>query len=112
MVTVIVNLLDNACKYTGDQKQISLKVFAEKDCVCFAVSDNGIGVAHRHIRKIFDSFYQVDNSLARKTEGCGLGLSIVKFIVDAHKGKISVDSKPGKGSTFTVRIPIYSKQTD
>ena len=112
MVTVIVNLLDNACKYTGDQKQISLKVFAEKDCVCFAVSDNGIGLAHRHIRKIFDSFYQVDNSLARKTEGCGLGLSIVKFIVDAHKGKISVDSKPGKGSTFTVRIPIYSKQTD
>ncbi|MGB7581096.1 MAG: HAMP domain-containing sensor histidine kinase, partial [Sedimentisphaerales bacterium] len=85
MVTVLVNLLDNACKYTGDQKQITLKVFAEKDNVCFAVSDNGIGLAHRHIRKIFDSFYQVDNSLARKVEGCGLGLSIVKFIVDAHK---------------------------
>jgi signal transduction histidine kinase len=106
MVTVLVNLLDNACKYTGDQKQIALKVFAEKDNVCFAVSDNGIGLAHRHIRKIFDSFYQVDNSLARKVEGCGLGLSIVKFIVDAHKGKISVDSKPGKGSTFTVKLPI------
>jgi signal transduction histidine kinase len=106
MVTVLVNLLDNACKYTGDQKQITLKVFAEKDSVCFAVSDNGIGLAHRHIRKIFDSFYQVDNSLARKAEGCGLGLSIVKFIVDAHKGKISVDSKPGKGSTFTVGLPI------
>jgi signal transduction histidine kinase len=110
MVTVIVNLLDNACKYTGDQKQITLKVFAEKDNVCFAVSDNGIGLAHRHIRKIFDSFYQVDNSLARKAEGCGLGLSIVKFIVDAHKGKISVDSKPGKGSTFTVKIPVLPKQ--
>lgn len=110
MVTVLVNLLDNACKYTGDQKQITLRVFAEKDNVCFAVSDNGIGLAHRHIRKIFDSFYQVDNSLARKVEGCGLGLSIVKFIVDAHKGKISVDSKPGKGSTFTVKIPVWSKQ--
>jgi signal transduction histidine kinase len=106
MVTVVVNLLDNACKYTGEHKQVSLKVFAEKGCVCFAVSDNGIGIARRHIRKIFDSFYQVDNSLARKAEGCGLGLSIVKFIVDAHKGKISVDSKPGKGSTFTVRLPI------
>jgi signal transduction histidine kinase/tetratricopeptide (TPR) repeat protein len=106
MVTVVVNLLDNACKYTGEHKQVSLKVFAEKDYVCFAVSDNGIGIARRHIRKIFDSFYQVDNSLARKAEGCGLGLSIVKFIVDAHKGKISVDSKPGKGSTFTVRLPI------
>ena len=106
MVTVVVNLLDNACKYTGEHKQVSLKVFAERDYVCFAVSDNGIGIACRHIRKIFDSFYQVDNSLARKAEGCGLGLSIVKFIVDAHKGKISVDSKLGKGSTFTVRVPI------
>jgi signal transduction histidine kinase len=106
MVTVIVNLLDNACKYTGEQKEVSLRVFGEKDCVCFAVSDNGIGIARRHISRIFDSFYQVDNSLARKAEGCGLGLSIVKFIVDSHKGKITVESKPGKGSTFTVRIPI------
>jgi len=106
MVTVIVNLLDNACKYSGEQKEIKLKVFGENSEVCFAVSDNGIGIAHRHIRRIFDRFYQVDSSLARKAEGCGLGLSIVKFIIDAHKGTISVDSKPGKGSTFTVRIPI------
>jgi signal transduction histidine kinase len=112
MVTVLVNLLDNACKYTDDPKQIKLKVFAEKDNVCFAVSDNGIGLAHRHIHKIFDSFYQVDNSLARKVEGCGLGLSIVKFIIDAHKGTISVDSKLGKGSTFTVRVPLYARDAD
>jgi len=112
MVTVLVNLLDNACKYTGEQKQIAIKVFAEKGYVCFAVSDNGIGLARRQIRRIFDSFYQVDNTLARKTEGCGLGLSIVKFIVDAHKGKITVESKPGKGSTFTVRIPLRPKQAD
>jgi len=112
MVTVIVNLLDNACKYTGDQKQIALKVFAEKDNICFVVSDNGIGIARRHIHKIFDSFYQVDNSLARKAEGCGLGLSIVKFIVDAHKGKISVESRPGKGSAFTVRIPLFAGSAD
>jgi len=58
------------------------------------------------LRKIFDRFYQVDSSLARKAEGCGLGLSIVKFIVDAHKGKITVESKPGQGSTFTVKLPI------
>lgn len=112
MVTVLVNLLDNACKYTGDDKQIALKVFADGASVCFAVSDNGTGLACRHIRKIFDSFYQVDNTLARKAEGCGLGLSIVKFIVDAHKGKIAVESKPGKGSTFTVRIPLRPGQTD
>jgi signal transduction histidine kinase len=106
MVIVLVNLLDNTCKYTGDAKQITLKVFAENGSVCFAVSDNGIGLARRHIRRIFDSFYQVDNSLARKAEGCGLGLSIVKFIVDAHKGKVTVESKQGKGSTFTVKLPI------
>jgi signal transduction histidine kinase len=106
IVTVLVNLLDNACKYTTDDKQIALKVFRDHGFVCFAVSDNGIGLARRHLRKIFDRFYQVDSSLARKAEGCGLGLSIVKFIVDAHKGTISVESKPGHGSTFTVRLPV------
>ncbi|MHC4281312.1 MAG: ATP-binding protein [Planctomycetota bacterium] len=54
---------------------------------------------------MFSRFYQVDQSLTRTAEGCGLGLSIVKFIVDAHEGKIDVESVPGKGSTFTVRIP-------
>ncbi len=112
IVTVLVNLLDNACKYTGDDKQISLKVFAEGDNVCFAVCDNGVGLSRRQIRRIFDSFYQADSSLARRVEGCGLGLSIVKFIVDAHKGTISVDSKPGKGSTFTVRIPVWKSHSD
>ena len=67
---------------------------------------DGIGLARRHLRRIFDRFYQVDSSLARKAEGCGLGLSIVKFIVDAHKGRVTVDSKPGQGSTFTVRLPV------
>ena len=109
---MLVNLLDNACKYTGDNKQIAIRVFADNGNVCFAVSDNGIGLARRNIRRIFDSFYQVDSSLARKAEGCGLGLSIVKFIVDAHKGKITIESKPGKGSTFTVKIPLAAKTAE
>lgn len=104
MVTVLVNLLDNACKYTHDDKQISLRVYAEDDGVCFGVSDNGVGLTRRQVRKIFDRFYQVDRSLSRRAEGCGLGLSIVKFIVDAHKGKITVESRPGEGSTFTVKL--------
>jgi signal transduction histidine kinase len=112
IVTVLVNLLDNACKYTGDDKQIGLKVFVGAGFVCFAVSDNGIGLARRHLRRIFDRFYQVDNSLSRKAEGCGLGLSIVKFIVDAHHGKIDVESKPGKGSTFSVRVPVARGHDD
>jgi len=105
VVTILVNLLDNAYKYTYDDKQISLRVFAEPGNVCFEVVDNGVGLARRHIKKIFERFYQVDRSLSRRAEGCGLGLSIVKYIVDAHKGEISVESRPEKGSAFTVRIP-------
>ncbi len=108
MVTVLVNLLDNACKYSYDDKQIMLKAFAEEGCVCFSVTDNGIGMTRRQIKRIFDRFYQVDRSLSRRAEGCGLGLSIAKFIVDAHKGTITVESMPGKGSTFTVKLPLVT----
>ncbi|MHC5062241.1 MAG: sensor histidine kinase, partial [Planctomycetota bacterium] len=79
LVMVLVNLLDNACKYSGDDKRIRLRVFSEGDYVCFSVTDNGIGMPRRVLKKIFSRFYQVDRSLARSTEGCGLGLSIVKF---------------------------------
>lgn len=106
ITTVLINLLDNACKYTADDKRIELALFADAGDVCFSVSDNGIGLTRRQIRRIFDSFYQVDSSLARTTEGCGLGLSIVRFIVNAHKGRIDVESRPGEGSTFTVRLPV------
>lgn len=104
MVTAVVNLLDNAYKYSYDDKKIELKVFSEDNFVCFSVKDNGIGMNRRQVRKIFDRFYQADTSLSRRVEGTGLGLSIVKFIVDAHKGTVSVDSEPGKGSTFTIRL--------
>jgi signal transduction histidine kinase len=105
MVTVLVNLLDNAYKYSYDDKQIELSVFSEDGSVCFRVSDNGVGISRRSVKKIFKRFYQVDRSLARNAEGCGLGLSIAKFIVDAHKGSITVSSKHGEGSIFTVILP-------
>ncbi len=102
MVTVLVNLLDNAYKYSYDDKNIMLRVYHEDSAVCFSVSDNGTGMSSRATKKIFNRFYQIDRSLSRRAEGCGLGLSIAKFIVDAHKGSISVESKPGEGSTFTI----------
>jgi len=105
MVTVLVNLLDNAYKYSGDEKVISLEVFADGDEVCFKVTDNGIGISPRISRRIFEKFYQADSTLSRTAEGCGLGLSIVKFIIDAHDGTIKVESEANKGSIFTVRIP-------
>ena len=108
IVTVIVNLLDNAYKYSGDDKKIELKVFTEDGSVCFAVNDNGIGMSRRTTKKIFKRFYQADRSLSRRAEGAGLGLSIVKFIVDAHNGSISVESNPEQGSTFTVKLPAVT----
>jgi signal transduction histidine kinase len=112
MVTVIVNLLDNAYKYSYDDKRIELRVLAENGFVVFRVTDNGLGLSRRSLKKIFKRFYQVDRSLSRRTGGCGLGLSIAKFIVDAHKGKVTVESKPGQGSTFTVKIPLRPKHAD
>lgn len=104
MVTVLVNLLDNAYKYSYDDKRIELSAFAEDGSVCFRVCDNGQGMSRRALKKIFARFYQVDRSLSRRAEGCGLGLSIAKFIIDAHKGTINVDSRPGEGSIFTIRL--------
>jgi signal transduction histidine kinase len=108
LVTVLVNLLDNAYKYSHDEKRIRLSVTSENGAVRFRVSDNGLGIPRRALKKIFRRFYQVDRSLSRRTEGCGLGLSIAKFIVDAHQGTLTVESKPGQGSTFTVTLPTIS----
>ncbi len=104
MVTVLVNLLDNAYKYSYDDRQIELRVYQQENAVVFAVRDNGIGMTRRVMKKIFNRFYQADSSLTRRAEGAGLGLSIVKYIVDAHHGRIDVESKPGQGSTFTVKL--------
>ena len=105
IITVLVNLLDNAYKYSYDDKHIKLRVFAAENGVCFSVKDSGIGMTPRQSKKIFNRFYQADSSLARRAEGTGLGLAIVKFIVDAHKGRITVESKTETGSTFTVKLP-------
>ncbi len=104
LVTTLVNLLDNAYKYTPGSKQITLRAFAASGGVCFEVCDNGIGIEPREMKKIFLKFYQADRRLARTGGGCGLGLSIVRFLVEAHGGSVCVSSEPGKGSTFTVAV--------
>ena len=110
METVFLNLLDNAWKYSGDEKLIRVRVYADRDNVLAEVSDNGVGMSRQTTRRIFDKFYQVDQRLSREVGGCGLGMSIVKFILDAHGGTIDVRSQLGKGSTFTIRLPIANGQ--
>jgi signal transduction histidine kinase len=105
LVTVLVNLLDNALKYTGPSKHITLRSFAANGDVFIEVSDDGIGFSRRAGKRIFDRFYQVDRSLTRCVGGCGLGLGIVRSVVAAHGGAVTAKSQPGKGSTFTVRLP-------
>jgi signal transduction histidine kinase len=105
LTTALLNLLDNAWKYTGEKKRITLRTSSHNGSVCFCVEDNGIGIPQAESRRVFQRFYQVDQQLSRAVEGCGLGLSIVRSIVNAHRGTVSISSKVGQGSAFTIEIP-------
>lgn len=106
ITTVLLNLLDNAQKYTEENKHITFRVYEKDNTICFSVADQGIGINKNDLSKIFDRFYQIDQSLSRQSEGCGLGLNIVQHIVHAHNGHIKVESEPKKGSVFTIHLPI------
>ena len=92
-------------KYTPAEKRIRVRAYTGNGRVLFDVEDNGIGIAPREQKRIFRRFYQVDRRLAREAGGCGLGLSIVEFIVRAHGGEVTVESRAGAGSTFHVALP-------
>jgi signal transduction histidine kinase len=106
VVTAVVNLLDNAYKYSGEEKQITLSASTRNGTAQVSVKDNGIGLSPRDSKRIFKRFFQVDQRLSRTGGGCGLGLSIVKFIITAHRGAVRVESQPGRGSTFTIDLPV------
>jgi two-component system, OmpR family, phosphate regulon sensor histidine kinase PhoR len=106
MVVVINNLLDNAYKYSTDNKYIKLTAHCADENIHFKVVDRGIGLTPQACKKIYDGFFRVDQKLTALVDGCGLGLNIAKYIVDNHRGNISVESTLGRGSTFTVQLPI------
>ena len=106
LAQVLANLLDNALKYTGEEKRIALRARRDGAMLAFTVEDNGIGISHDQRSDIFEPFHQVDQRLSRTREGAGLGLAIVRRIVKAHGGEITVAGEPGKGSIFTVKIPL------
>jgi signal transduction histidine kinase len=103
--TALINLLENACKFSGEKKEIILRARANNGHVIFSVQDNGPGIPPREAKRIFHPFYQVDQRLARASGGVGLGLSIVQQIVTAHGGRTTVESQPGRGSSFSIIVP-------
>lgn len=103
---VLLNLVDNAVKYTTQGGKVTLSLTKDDTWVKIAVQDTGIGIAPENIPNLFDRFYRVDKARSRDAGGTGLGLAIAKSVVEAHNGKITVESEVGKGSTFTVWLPL------
>jgi len=102
----LLNLVNNAIKYSRDEKWIGVDARQVGDRVRISVADKGIGVARPEQEKIFDKFYRAEDSLVHETKGSGLGLSLVRHIMEAHGGAVRVESAPGKGSTFTLDLPV------
>ncbi|MBO9552991.1 ATP-binding protein [Cellulomonas sp.] len=105
LVTAVRNLLDNAVAYSGEAAHVGVGVREQDGLVEIAVVDEGIGISSAEQERVFERFYRVDPARARATGGTGLGLSIVKHVAADHGGDVTVWSQPGRGSTFTLRLP-------
>lgn len=112
MEQALMNLLDNAAKYSKIGKRIKLSAETEKDHVTIKVVDYGIGIEAKEIPKLFDKFYRIESSIGRTIPGSGIGLTLVKEIIEAHGGHIDVESEVGEGSTFIVIIPMNNQTSD
>jgi heavy metal sensor kinase len=111
LIQVIMNLIDNAVAYTNIGGKVTLEVVVKYNDAFLMVRDTGIGIAKEHLDHIFERFYRVDPARSRAADNTGLGLAITEWIVRAHGGKISVESEVGKGTTFTVMLPIAAQES-
>jgi signal transduction histidine kinase len=109
MSQALINLLDNAVKYSGEAHEIEIRLSHEGGFVNIAVRDHGIGLSREDQQKVFEKFYRVCTGLIHESRGSGLGLSLVKHIVEAHHGRVTVESEPGRGSTFTIHLPVKER---
>jgi len=108
----VLNLLDNAVKYSDGDKKIDIRLEQKNGEMIISVTDYGIGIPEQEQQKIFEKFYRGDSKNGKKAPGSGIGLSLVKEIADMHAGRIEVNSEPGKGSTFSLIIPINKSNTN
>jgi two-component system sensor histidine kinase SenX3 len=106
MRSALVNLLDNAIKYSGPEQPVEVGACVVDERVAFVVRDHGIGIPTRDLERIWERFYRVDRARSRDTGGTGLGLAIVRHVAQAHGGEVTVQSREGEGSTFTLYIPL------
>lgn len=105
---ILYNLIDNAMKYT-DEGEIVISAYADEETVTINVSDTGHGISEEQLDTIFQPFQQGDASISRKVSGIGIGLSLIKNLVDLHEGTLNVESKAGEGTTFSVTLPIHNE---
>ena len=103
---VLINLLNNATKFSSDRKEVTVRLFQKGANIVFQVEDKGIGISAKESGRIFEKFYQVKNEGLTEAGGSGLGLSLVKHVIEAHGGEVQVESEPGKGSAFSVILPV------
>jgi len=106
LTQAVNNLIDNAVKYSGDSKKVIVKAYKDDGHVIIAVKDFGVGIKKEEMGKVFDRFYRGGDELTRTVKGSGLGLTLVKQIVEAHKGSIQVESEPERGSLFAIKLPL------
>ncbi len=105
LAQAVLNLLQNAAKYGGEDKQVRLECVADRGRIRLAVADRGPGIPRRERRRIFDRFYRIDDRLNRRQEGSGLGLAIVRHVAQAHGGQVTVRDRAGGGSEFAIQLP-------
>lgn len=106
---MILNLMSNAIAYTPEGGTVTVNITERETAVQISVQDTGIGIAEKDLPRLFERFYRVDKARSRHSGGTGLGLAIVKHLVESHNGKITVESEEGRGSIFTIELPIEQK---
>ncbi|MFL0577872.1 sensor histidine kinase [Dietzia sp. 179-F 9C3 NHS] len=112
LVTAVTNLISNAVNYSPERTPVSVSRAVDGEMVSIRVTDRGIGIAPEHQARVFERFFRVDKARSRATGGTGLGLAIVKHVAQNHNGVVTLWSRPGTGSTFTLELPAHSESGD